>query len=110
MARQLYAGDVKPVELKQRIQEAPVAHPERVGAKSETGEATVTRVDDHSDHGGASNDDGDAPVVAVDKTIKQHGIKHHGIETKLKQGFARSEADRSTLARATHTPRWRCRP
>ena len=44
--------------------------------------------------------DGGVPVTAVDKTIKQQGIKHHDIETKLKQGFARSEADRSALATA----------
>ena len=49
MARQRYAGDVKPVELKQRIQEAPVAHPERVEARSEVGEATERRDDDHGD-------------------------------------------------------------
>ena len=53
---------------------------------------------------------GGVPVTTMDKTIKQQGIKHHGIETKLKQGFARSEADRSALAMVTHTPRWRCRP
>ena len=40
MARQRYAGDVKPVELKQGIQETPVAHPERVEARSEVEEAT----------------------------------------------------------------------
>ena len=53
MAWQLYAGDVKPVELKQRIHEAPVAHPERVEARSEVGEAKERRDDDHGDHGGA---------------------------------------------------------
>ena len=53
MAWQRYAGDVKPVELKQRIQEAPVAHPESVEARSEVGEATERRDDDHGDHGGA---------------------------------------------------------
>ena len=40
MARQRYADDVKLVELKQRIQETPVAHPEHVEARSEVGEAT----------------------------------------------------------------------
>ena len=53
VARQRYASDVKPVELKHRIQEAPVAHPERVEARSEVGEATERRDDDHGDHGGA---------------------------------------------------------
>ena len=53
VARQRYASDVKLVELKQRIQEAPVAHPERVEARSEVGEAMERRDDDHGDHGGA---------------------------------------------------------
>ena len=55
MARQRYAGDVKPVELKQRIQETTVAHPEHVEARSEVGEATKRRDDDHGDHGGANS-------------------------------------------------------
>ena len=40
VAWQRYAGDVKLVQLKQRIQETPVAHPERVEASSEVEEAT----------------------------------------------------------------------
>ena len=43
-ARQRYAGGTRPVTVKQRVQEASVAHPERVEATSETGEATVTAV------------------------------------------------------------------
>ena len=82
MARQRYAGDVKPVELKQRIQEAPVAHPERVEARSEVGEATERRDDDHGDHDGAKIVDEGEPVTTVIKTSKQHRIKHHSIETK----------------------------
>ena len=50
VARLRYAGDAKPVELKQRIQEIPVAHPKRVEARSEVGEATETRFDGHRDH------------------------------------------------------------
>ena len=50
-ARPRYAGDMKPVELKQRIQEALVAHPERVEARSEIGEATERHDDVHGDHG-----------------------------------------------------------
>ena len=76
MARQRYAGDVKLVELKQRIQEAPVAHPERA-------EAMERRDDDHGDHGGAKIIGEEEPVTAVIKTSKQHRIKHHSIETKL---------------------------
>ena len=82
MARQRYAGDMKPVELKQRIQEAPVAHPERVEARSEVGEATERRDDDHGDHGGAKIVGEEEPATAVIKTSKQHRIKQHSIDTK----------------------------
>ena len=82
MARQLYAGDMKPVELKQRIQEAPVAHPERVEVRREVGDATERRDNDHGDHGGAKIVGEEEPVTAVIKTSKQHMIKHHSIETK----------------------------
>ena len=82
MARQCYAGDVKPVELKQRIQETPVAHPECVEARSEVGETTERRDDDHGDHGGAKIVGEEEPAIAVIKTSKQHGIKHDSIETK----------------------------
>ena len=82
MARQRYAGGVQSVELKQRIQEAPVAHPERVEARSEAGEATERRDDDHGDHDGAKIVTEEEPATAVIKTSKQHRIKHHSIETK----------------------------
>ena len=82
MARQRYAGDVKLVELKQRIQEAPVAYPERVEARREVGETTERRDDDHGDHGGAKIVGEEEPATAVIKTSKQHRIKHHSIETK----------------------------
>ena len=82
VARQSYAGDLKLVEPKQRIQETPVAHPERVEARSEAGEATERRDDDHGDHGGAKIVSEGEPVTAVIKTSKQHRIKHHSIETK----------------------------
>ena len=76
MARQRYTSDVKPVELKQRIQEAPVAHPERVEARREVGDATERRDD------GAKVVGEEEPVTVVIKTSKQHRIKHHSIETK----------------------------
>ena len=81
-ARWCYASDRRLVAVKQRVQEAPVAHPERVGAKSETGEATVTRDDVHGDHGGAKIIGDGTPATAVGKMTKQQGIKHHRIETK----------------------------
>ena len=78
-----YAGDGRPVKLKRMAQEAPAAHPERVEARSEVGEATERRDDDHGDHGGAKIVGEEEPVTAVIKTSKQHRIKHHSIETKL---------------------------
>ena len=53
VARQRYIGGVRPVELKQGIQEALEAHPERVEARSEVGEAMERCDNDHGDHGGA---------------------------------------------------------
>ena len=69
--------------LKHTAREEPGAHPEHVGAKSETGEATVTRVNVDSGHGGASDDDGGAQATVMDKMSKQQGNKHHDIETEL---------------------------
>jgi len=78
-----YAGETRPVELKQKAREGSAAHPEHDGAKSETEEATVTWVDDHSGHGGANFGDGGVQATVMDKMTKQHGIKHHGIKAKL---------------------------
>ena len=64
-------------------QEASVAHPERVEAKSETGGATATRVDVHGDHDGAKLIGDGVLATAVGKTTKQQGIKHHSIEMEL---------------------------
>ena len=55
-------------------QEASEAHPEHVGAKTKTGEATVTRDDVHGDHGGAKIVGDGVPATAVGKTTKQQGI------------------------------------
>ena len=81
-ARQCYASDMKPVELKQRIQEAPVAHPEHVEARSEVGEATERCDDDHGDHGGAKVVGDGEPATAMIKTSKQQLIKYYSIKTK----------------------------
>ena len=108
--RRCYAGDRRPVTLKQMTREEPGAHPDHIEGDGRAGGTTERWVDGHSDHGGANFGDNGARVIVLDKMTKQQGIKHHGIEIKLKQGFARSEADRSALATATHTPRWRCRP
>ena len=53
MARQRYASGYRPVAVKLKVEEAPVAHPEHIEARSEVGEATERRDDDHGDHGGA---------------------------------------------------------
>ena len=78
-----YASETRPVKIKQKAWEGLAAHHEHVGAKSETGEATVTRVDVDSGHDGASDDDGGAQATVMDKMSKQQGNKHHGIETEL---------------------------
>ena len=56
--------------------------PERVEARSEVGEATERRDDDHGDHSGAEIVGEEEPVTVVIKTSKQHKIKHYSIETK----------------------------
>ena len=82
-ARLHYAGDRRPVVVKQTTREEPGAHPELTGAESWTGRAMDERFDVHSSHGGASNDDGDVLAAAVVKRIKQPVIEHHEIKAKL---------------------------
>ena len=83
VARQRYAGETRPVTVKQRVQEASGTHPGRVEATSETREAMVTRFDGDSDHGGADHVDDGVPATTVGKMTKQEWIKHYSIETKL---------------------------
>ena len=70
-ARQLYAGDRRPVECKQKARRGSAAHHEHVGATTETGEATVTRDDVHGYHGGAKIVGEGVLATAVGKTTKQ---------------------------------------
>ena len=70
VAWQRYTGETRPVMVKQRVQEASVAHLECVEATGETGEAMVTRFDGDSDHGGADLVDNGVPVTAVGKMTK----------------------------------------
>ena len=60
VARRCHTSKTRSVECKQKAREDSAAHHEHVGAKSETGEATVTRVGVHSGHGGANFGDGGA--------------------------------------------------
>ena len=83
MAQQRHTGETRPVECKQKAWEGSAAHHEHVGAKSETGEATVTRVDDHSGHGGANFGDGGAQATVMYKMSKQPVIEHHGNKAEL---------------------------
>ena len=83
IARQRYASDRRPVECKQKARKGSAAHHEHVGAKNETGEATVTRVDGDNGHGGADFVDDGVLASAVGKMTKQEWIKHHSIEIKL---------------------------
>ena len=82
-ARRHYASEMKPKSVKQKAREGSVAHHEHVGAKSETGEATVMRVDVDSDHGRASDDDGGTQATMMDKMSKQPVIEHHGNKAEL---------------------------
>jgi hypothetical protein len=74
VTRQRYTSETRPVEIKQKAQEGSAAHHDHVGAKNETGEATVTRVDVDSGHSGADFVDGGVSATAVGKTINQRGI------------------------------------
>ena len=83
IARRCYAGETRPVDIKQKAWEGSAAHHDHVGVKNETGEATVTRVDGDSDHGRADFVDDGVSATAVGKTTKQEWIKYQNIETKL---------------------------
>ena len=69
--------------MKQKAREGSAAHHEHVGAKSETGEATVTRVDVDSGHDGANFGDGGAQVTVMDKMSNQPVIEHLGNKAEL---------------------------
>ena len=73
-ARRCHTSETRPVECKQKAWEGSAAHHEHVGAKSETGEATVTHDDVHGDHGGAKIVGDGVLTTTVGKTTKQQGI------------------------------------
>ena len=96
--RQRYAGETRPVEIKQKAQKGSAAHPGRDEAKNETGGATVTRFDGDRDHGGADLVDVSVPVTVVGKTSKQEWNEHYSIEMKPESQQARATAHQMRLA------------
>ena len=82
VARQRYASKTRPVTVKQRVQDASVAHPECVEAMSETGGTMVTRFDGDRDHGGADLVDDGVTATEVGKRSRQEWNKYYNIEMK----------------------------
>ena len=63
------AGETRPVAVKHTAREESEAHPEHVEGDGRAGGTMERRVDSHSDHGGASNEDSDVLVAAVSEMI-----------------------------------------
>ena len=83
MPRQHYAGETRPVEIKQKAQKGSAAHPGRDETKNETRGATVTRVDGDRAHSGEDFVGDIVPAIAVGKMTKQERNKDHSIKMKL---------------------------
>ena len=69
--RRYYAGDYRPVAVKQKTQEASRAYPEHNCADNKAGETAVKRDGVHGDHGGTKFVGDGVPATAVDKTAKK---------------------------------------
>jgi len=98
VAWQRYADETRPLTVKQRVQEASVAHPDCVEATSETREATVTRFDGDRDHSRADLVDDSVPATAVGKTSRQEWNEHYSIVTKPESQQSRATTHRMRLA------------
>ena len=82
-ARLRYAGDRRPVAVKQTTQEEPAAHPEHIEGDGRARGTMERRVDGHSDHGGVNHVGDSVLATAVVKRIKQPVIEQHRIKAKL---------------------------
>ena len=74
-----------------------MAHPDRVEATGETGEATMTRFDGDRDHGGEDLVDDNFPVTVVGKMSRQEWNEHYSIATKPESQQPRATAHRMRL-------------
>ena len=98
VAQRHYAGDRRPVTVKQTTREELGAHPDHVEGDGRAGGTTERRVDGHSDHGRARIVGGGVLATVVHKTVTQPSTKHHDIVAKLNQDSARSETHHRALA------------
>ena len=79
-----YAGETRPVAVKQMAQKDSGAHPNHAGVDGRTGGSTKRPVDVHSTYSGAMTVGGGVPATAVVQRSNQPVIEHHGIKAKLK--------------------------
>jgi hypothetical protein len=66
-----YAGEARPVAVKQKAQEESGAHPKYARAERWTGGAIDKLVVDHSRHGGEADVDGGVSASVVEEQINQ---------------------------------------
>jgi len=69
-ARRCYAGDRRPVTVKQTTREEPGAHPDHVEGDGRVGGTKERRVDGHCNHGGANHVGDGVQATTMVKRIK----------------------------------------